>query len=129
MSLDARIEHIRKAKRQADQIAETLSPGHNAAEAVIGILWEAIFDHLCAATQTDYDVDALGKLSSAIQRMVSSNAAFKALEHKIADQQVKVEERTEAKEAVRKSLEQSTSTSPGLSPDTIAEIEARLALL
>ncbi|MGF1485414.1 MAG: hypothetical protein ACFBZ8_13740 [Opitutales bacterium] len=127
MSFDERIDQIRQAKRQADEVMDTLSPGHTAAEAVVAYLWEALFDHFCLSTKNDYDLDEIAKLSSVIQRMVSTNTALKTLEHKVIEQRVKEEDRAAAKQALAQSL--SEASTQGLTPETIAEIEQRLALL
>jgi hypothetical protein len=115
MTFSQHIARIRQAKATADEAGQAILPGYPAAEASISIVWEALFDHLCAATATDYDAEALGKITSAIQRLISSSASLATLEEKQFE---------------RLDAATTPDTAPSrLSPETLRRIEAELSLL
>jgi len=122
------LSHLKKSKNEADKVLETLSPGHNAAEASIAICWELVFDHFCNDQAQTYSISDLNTLSAVIHKLITSNTQIKTLEHKIQDQHHKLEERDRVKEELRKQLEQN-SGERGLSAETLALIEEQLRLL
>jgi len=126
-NLQNRLKTIREAKFKADQIIEALSPGHMAAEAAIAIAWELLFDYFCNLNQMP-DVDEMNKLTAIIHKLMTSNAQIKTLEHKIEDQQQKIEEREKIKEELKQKLTK-THQQGGLSQDMIRLIERQLELM
>lgn len=125
------LDGIRRSKRNADSVLETLSPGHNAAEASIALAWELVFDHFCTTPQGEHTLSDLNTISAIIHKLITSNTQIKTLEHKIQDQQYKLEERQRAAQALKDQIEKErrSSEAGGLTPETLARIEAQLNLL
>lgn len=121
------LDRIRQAKREADAMLEVCSPGHNAAEAVLGILWEVLFDHMC---HTDaFDLDELNTLSTIIHKLMAGNTQLKSLELKIRDDARKEDEFRQRKEQLATTLRTARENADSLSEAKLREIEAQLKLL
>jgi len=128
-NLTQQLKRIKTAKARADELTETLSPGHNAAQAVIAIAWEALFDHFCSVDSAGYEISELSTLSSVIQRLISANTAIKTLEQKIEEHLARVEDRETEKQRIADELRRASDTTGGLSAEALADIEAALNLL
>lgn len=121
------LDRIRTAKQEADQMLELLSPGHNAAEAVLGIAWELLFDLVCQ--HDSIELSELNTLSAVIHKLISGNTQLKSLELKMREDTRKEIEFQNKKREIEKTLSEIQSKNNGITQDTLQKIESQLKLL
>lgn len=120
------LESLRRARRRAETVLEIACPGHNAAEASLGLAWETLFEHFCERESPT--LTELNTLSAIIHKLVGAFTQLKSLEVKVREAEMKAAEF----ETRRRELDAALAPArrpEGLSPETLREIESRLRLL
>ncbi|MGE9296378.1 MAG: hypothetical protein ACQKBV_08855 [Puniceicoccales bacterium] len=110
-------------------IKQTLAqacPIDEAAEASLAVAWERVFDCLCEHAAPT--IAECNTLSGIIQKLSSAQSSLKTLALKVRESELKQHEH-EAKRAQLEKAVAAAKRAPGLTAETLAEIEQRLNLM
>lgn len=121
------LERLRGARRRAEAVLELACPGYSAAEASLGLAWEALFELFCEETRPG--LPELNTLSAVIHKLVGAFTQLKTLEVKIRDAEMKEAEFQAKRRQLEQTIASATTKPEGISPETLREIERRLQLL
>ena len=103
------LKTIRKAKERTKSFTKIWKSSYKAAESTLKIVWEQVFDYLCANPSAS--IEDLTKIAGIIHKLTACFSQIKTLEQKSED-----------------ASKQDTS-SESLSPDVLKQIEHELNLL
>lgn len=123
------LTQIKQAKEKANQVLETLMPGHNSAEKAIQCAWNIVFDELLKSKKEGMDIEGLNTTSAIIHKLMSAFHQMKKIE--IGLREISMREKLFAyKEDQLKTESLSLKAPPSsLSPQDLAAFEKQLHLL